>query len=161
MKSIGYYSFYRCPFLSQVTIPLSCTFICDFAFAQYISLKRITIPSSVRSIGNNVFKGCKKLKEVEIDPYITNFEQNTFSDCLLLNHFIFGSSVKAIKQFNFSLFGKITKITIPQSVVSRRFFHLKASQFHKQLTKFQKMHFTNVQILMKSPLIHTKPFLII
>ena len=64
VTSIGFYAFYSCSMLSDVTIPDTVTTIGKHSFHGCSSLKKITIPTSVKTVGTSAFESCGALTNV-------------------------------------------------------------------------------------------------
>ena len=89
VTEIGYWAFYGCKNLTQISIPESVTEIGNGAFDGCTNLKEITIPDSVTKIGYRAFYGCKNLKKIIFqNPSSLNqmkLGENAFSGCDLEN----------------------------------------------------------------------------
>ena len=73
VTSIGNYAFYRCTWLTSVTIPASVTSIGEHAFHYCAGLTSVTIPASVTSIGDAAFSECNGLTSFAVTPGNTHF----------------------------------------------------------------------------------------
>lgn len=137
--SIGYYAFYRCTNLTNVSIGKSVETIGNDAFAYCSSLNEVIIPNSVTSVGNSIFFACsslisvtisnslstisagmfyicKKLTSINIPNSVSCIENEAFMGCRSLNKITFGNSVTTIKESAFENCTNLTSITIPNSV---------------------------------------------
>ena len=63
---IGPFSFYSCPFLTEVIIPDGVTEIGNSAFRCCGNLRKVVIPKSVTEIGKYAFAVCYDLEEVTL-----------------------------------------------------------------------------------------------
>ena len=81
VTSIGYYAFFFCSDLTEVTIPNSVTAIGGAAFERCTSLTEVSIPNSVTVIGGAAFWGCSSLTEVTIGNSVTSIGDRAFSYC--------------------------------------------------------------------------------
>ena len=70
VSSIGDSTFSGCIALTEVQLPSTLRYLCNFAFAYCKSLERITIPHGTRYLGYGVFEGCTALKEVSLPDTI-------------------------------------------------------------------------------------------
>ena len=59
-------AFHNNPYIEQITLPDSVTFIGIGAFAGCTSLKKVNLPESLKNLGNGAFSGCSALKEITI-----------------------------------------------------------------------------------------------
>ncbi len=117
VTSIGNAAFYRCDYLTSVTIPNSVKSIGDYAFYS-CPLLSISIPNSVTSIGEGAFRYCGDLTSVTIPNSVTNIGEAAFYECSSLTSVNIGNSVKSIGNFAFYLCSSLTSVTIPCSVTS-------------------------------------------
>lgn len=113
---IGYYAFYDCYNLKEVTIPKTVTTIGEAAFlgcsslvtvnvlgdakfghscfANCVSLKNINIPFGINSIGGSeVFLNCVSLENIFIPTNITEISETVFSGCDNLVLMVINASV--------------------------------------------------------------------
>ena len=84
VTSIGTYSFYNCPNLTNVTIGNSVTSIGGNAFQSCSNLATITIADSVTSIGGSAFQDCIGLTNVTIPDSVTSIAASAFLNCTSL-----------------------------------------------------------------------------
>lgn len=115
---IGGYAFYKCDFLSRVTIPDSVTAIGDYAFNSCPNLKSVTIGSGVKSIGEYAFYYCASLTEITVPDSVTSIGQKAFSYCTGLTNVVLGNGLKQIGRWLFDGCSALSKITIQSSVTS-------------------------------------------
>ena len=93
---IGDYAFFGCKFLSDITIPSSVTSLRQHCFEGCVCLKMIHLPSTLESIGESSFKDCTNLINIDIPPLITSIEEETFSGCSSLKTINIPESVTSI-----------------------------------------------------------------
>ena len=118
VTSIGYWTFYGCSGLKEITIPESVTSIGHWAFYGCSGLKEITIPEGVTSIGHCAFQSCSGLKEITIPEGVTSIGNHTFYNCSSLTSITIPNSVTSIGDYAFQSCDGLTSITIPNSVTS-------------------------------------------
>ena len=87
LKTIGYYAFYGCDNLTNITIPDSVTTIEYQAFCSCDNLTSITIPDSVTTIGEDAFGSCGSLTSITIPDSVTTIGGNAFRYCSNLAEF--------------------------------------------------------------------------
>jgi hypothetical protein len=137
VTEIGYYAFYGCSSLTNVTIPDSVTEIGDGAFdgcdklppvlfnegneilVRYSSSNKETsyiIPDTVTYIFGGAFQGCRKLKNVVIPDSITVIGDRGFYDCIRMTNIVIPDSVTSISRSAFRYCSSLTSIIIPDSV---------------------------------------------
>jgi len=142
VTSIGSRAFEDCSGLTSVTIPDSVTSIGSSAFYNCSGLTSITIPDSVTSIGDDAFYGCSGLTSITIGNGVTNIGGSAFEDTAWYNNqpdglvyagkvaykykgtipentsIILKDGTKGIGDYAFSGCSGLTRITIPNSVIS-------------------------------------------
>jgi len=90
-KTIGFYSFGECEFLSSITIPEGVTTIEDWAFGTaYYNLNSIILPNSLRSIGECAFWGTA-IESITIPESVTSLANNAFVSCYKLDELNFNA----------------------------------------------------------------------
>ena len=125
--------------ISSVELGVSVKYIEERAFNGFNKISSIEIPNSVLSIGKYAFSGCTNLHEVKISNSVTSIASSAFYACnniskLHLNctkienwfsdlkksvtDIYLGESVKAIGDYAFSDFCKISNIELPNTVNS-------------------------------------------
>jgi hypothetical protein len=115
---MGYYAFFYCFNLTDVTIGNRVTNIADNAFTGCKSLRSVTIPNSVTNIGWQAFWQCTSLTDVTIGDSVTNIEEFAFSTCTNLASLAIGTNVTTIRPQAFESCFSLTNVTLPDSVTS-------------------------------------------
>ena len=118
ITTIGYYAFYDCSSLTNVTIPDSVTTIGQGAFGSCSSLTSVTIPDSVTTIGDYAFSNCSSLTSVTIPNSVTTIGMNAFYNCSSLESVTIGDSVTEIGYRAFDNCSSLTSVNIPDSVTT-------------------------------------------
>ena len=81
VTSIGYYAFYGCSGLTELTLPNGVRSIGDYAFSGCSGLTELTLPNSVTSIGNAAFVDCTGLTELILPNSVTSIGDIAFTYC--------------------------------------------------------------------------------
>lgn len=76
---IGYYAFFGCSNLINLTLPNGLVSIENEAFSHCSNLKSVFIPDSVMNIGSYAFYGCSSLKNVVIPNSVTSLGYLVFA----------------------------------------------------------------------------------
>ena len=118
VTSIGVSAFYRCIYLTSVTIPNSVTSIGEDAFSDCSSLTSVTIPNSVTSIGSYAFSQCKGLTSMTIPNSVTSIGSYAFSSCWGLTSVSLSDKITTIPESAFRNCFDLSSITIPSSVTN-------------------------------------------
>ena len=120
VTSIGYYAFYDCRGLTNVTLPENSqlTSIGESAFSRCSNLISITIPESVTSIRRGAFYGCSTLTTIAIPEGVTSFGTAVFSNCINLTSVTLPASMTSIGPQAFEYCSSLSSIAIPESVTS-------------------------------------------
>jgi hypothetical protein len=96
VEEIGYYAFYGCSMLSQLSLPSSMKRIDEGAFMNCTTMKRLTTGNGVEEIGDKAFANCRMLSEVVIGNNLRVIGRELFSNCTSLQDVTVGLSVDSI-----------------------------------------------------------------
>ncbi len=96
LKKIGSSTFFGCPSLSSITIPVGVEAIEGYAFDGCTSLTHIVLPSSLKKIGSSTFFGCPSLSSITIPDGVEAIEGYAFDGCTSLTAIVLPSSLKKI-----------------------------------------------------------------
>ena len=142
VTSIGSKAFESCRSLASITLPKGVTSIGREAFNWCRSLASITLPEGVTTIGDRAFNDCSSLTSIMLPAGVTSIGEGAFCGCIGLadaeglvivkgvlysyhgqgGDVVVPNGVTRIEDGAFagSIFkpGKVTSITIPDSVIS-------------------------------------------
>ena len=108
---LGFYSFYGCLGLTEITVPYNIsethgTAYAD-AFAECYNLVRANVNS--KYVGQAMFSGCTSLKEVYLGNFVEGIHNVAFSGCTSLEYINIPSSVTKIESGAFAGCDKLFK----------------------------------------------------
>ena len=110
------YAFYKCYYLSSITLPDTLIDIGDNAF-EYSNIRTVVIPNNVTNIGNFAFAVCESLNSVTIGSSVINIGECAFYYTALTSVTI-PANVTNIGKRAFSYSFKLTSVTITNGVES-------------------------------------------
>ena len=108
---IAFRAFYRCYYLTSITIPSSVIVISASAFELCLRLTSVIIPSSVIEIAVSAFEDCQRLTSVIISSGVAEIGRNAFTNCALTSVMI-PSSVTTIDFAPFAGCDSLTEIIV-------------------------------------------------
>lgn len=115
VTSLGYYAFYGCSELTDISLPPTIESINVGAFMYCTAIERITLPEGLKTLGGQVFSNCTGLKEVVWNEAIESVDGNLFTDCAALETISWPQSLSMIPYHCFERSG-LRRITIPATV---------------------------------------------
>ena len=118
--AIGDYAFYRCSFLTTITLPDGLTSIGNRAFDGCESLTTITLPDGLTTIGDGAFSNCSSLTTITLPDGLTSIGNEAFYDCYLLTTITLPDSVTSIGEDAFSECDILT-LTVPRDSYARQY----------------------------------------
>ena len=123
--ALGDYAFYKCTYLSSITIPYSVKSIGNYAFYHCDGLTSIEIPNSVKSIGSYAFSSCEDLTSIEIPDSVNSLGGSAFQQCPNLTSVIIGSGITALNGNTFFNCTSLTEILIPPNITTMKGYDLR------------------------------------
>lgn len=114
--------------ITELIIPEGVTYIRDYAFRGFSSIKSVKIPESVTSIGMSAFYATG-IESVEIPCNVESIEQFAFAYCSYLTSFRFAENSKIQKLDEILNDSAITSIEIPASVTEISVYTLQHCKF--------------------------------
>jgi len=112
VTSIGYYAFYECSGLSNISIPKTVSSIGDHAFDNCSGLSNISIPNTIKSIGRMSFFGCSGMTSVDFPSSVVYIGDGAFYACHGLTSITIPNGVAEIGENPFQDCPNITNITV-------------------------------------------------
>lgn len=109
--SIGYYAFYDCKRLANVTFSGNVTSIGDSAFYNCERLTSIVLPESVTDIGAEAFNSCGRLTSITM-PGVTSIGSDAFRQCGSLTSVVLPKSVSSIAGNVFTYCYNLERISV-------------------------------------------------
>ena len=106
VTSIESKAFYKCKFLTSVTIGNNVTTIKDEMFLYCLRLTSVIIGNSVTSIGDEAFFECSGLTSVTIGNSVTSIGKGAFYNCQSLTSITIPNSVTSIGEYNQEIKGE-------------------------------------------------------
>lgn len=105
-------TFYKCKYITSITLPNSLKVIGKEAFSGCSGLKSIDIPNSVTTIKNDAFTGCHGLEKVNIPNSVTSIGDWAFSYCESLRSITIPSSVTLLEFCAFTGCNSLERINV-------------------------------------------------
>ena len=128
VTSIGNDAFQNCKALATLNseiegvfdIPASVKQISQNTFENCFMLEKVTIPATVTSIGNYAFNSCTQLAEINLadGSMLETIGNNAFSGCVMVPEITIPATVTSIGEYAFQNLSLITKVVVPDSVMS-------------------------------------------
>ena len=115
VTTIGFFAFYSCEALANVSIPANSqlTSIGDNAFNSCYGLTSFYIPDSVTTIGRGAFNSCRGLTSILLPASVTTISYAAFEECRGLTSFSIPAGVTSIGESAFEECDGLTSFTIP------------------------------------------------
>ncbi len=134
VKTIGYSAFAGCTALTEFTIPASVTYIESNIFSGNTNMTTVyynSTYSSYSNLGGNITKvvfngsyvpkracyGCSNIKEVEFGSNVTEIGSEAFENCSGLTKIVIPEGVVSIGERAF-YYSNISEISLPSSLIS-------------------------------------------
>lgn len=102
--------------LKLISIPDTCTTICDLAFFACIDLHAVIVPDGVTRAGNYVFNHLEEAKAICLPATATTLGTNTFGSCIALERIVLPEGVTTIGGREFHNCRNAEEIIIPDTV---------------------------------------------
>lgn len=116
VRGIAERGFYRCEFLTSVSLPPSIKKIGERAFYGCERLWAVTIPNNVTIIGEKAFSACTSLKSVAFGTGLITVSQRAFDGCTALTDITLGDSVEFLGYRAFGGCTALRSLTLPAAV---------------------------------------------
>ena len=115
VTSVGDRAFYRCDYVTSISIPDGVVSLGESAFYHCINLRTLNIPNSVITVSDSTFYE-SGLESINL-PNISKIGKSSFQGCTSLSSITIPNSVVYIGETAFMHCLALTSITIPNSVV--------------------------------------------
>jgi len=109
-------AFYWAIYLTEVTIPSSCTSVNYASFASCDSLTTVNFPNTLTLIDDLAFQLCPMLDNINIPSSCKVIGNNSFYFARSLETLTIGNGVQEIRQLAFYACTSLVEVTIPDSV---------------------------------------------
>lgn len=116
VRGIADRAFYRCDFLTSVSLPPSIRSIGERAFFGCERLVSVTIPDNVSIIGENAFSACAALGSVSFGAGLKTISQRAFDNCTALVEITLGGSVEYLGYRAFGGCTAVESLSLPATL---------------------------------------------
>ncbi|MDD7595093.1 MAG: leucine-rich repeat domain-containing protein [Clostridiales bacterium] len=116
VRGIAEGSFWRCDFLTAVSLPPSVRIIAKRAFSTCKRLEAIELPDAVTEIGENAFSDCTALSEVRFGSGLVSISQRAFDGCTALSSVFLPEGTVFLGYRAFGGCTALADITLPASL---------------------------------------------
>ncbi len=111
-KEIPQNAFFRCNYITTVTVSDGITAIGESAFSGCTNLSTITLAEGVSSIGESAFSGCTYLRTITLPEGVSSIGKNAFNKCPNLASITLPKSLKSIGEDAFANCTYLSKLYI-------------------------------------------------
>lgn len=84
VESIESQAFFECTALTKITLPVSLTYIGEYAFEKCENLESVTLSSGLITIDTAAFRSCLQLQSIAIPASVTSVGRYAFEGCTSL-----------------------------------------------------------------------------
>lgn len=116
VRGIAERAFYRCDFLTSISLPPSIRSIGERAFYGCERLTSVTIPDNVSIIGENAFSACTALESVSFGAGLKTISQRAFDNCTALGEITLGGSVEYLGYRAFGGCTAVESLSLPATL---------------------------------------------
>ncbi len=116
VESLGFWSFFDCTQLSELTLPASLTAIKNAAFSGCKSLTDIALPESLETIGNSAFYDCRALASITIPAKVTVIPDGCFNACTALARITLPEGITSLGEESFKGCTSLTSLDLPEEL---------------------------------------------
>lgn len=96
VRIISERAFYGCELLSSVTLPDSVSELGEYAFGKCTALSEVTFGTGLERIGQRAFDGCTALISVEVPNGVSELGYRAFGGCTALEYISLPSSIETV-----------------------------------------------------------------
>ena len=116
VTSIGASAFYRCRFLTEISVPEGVIKIGNFAFLDCADLTRVDLPSTLTTIGYGAFQNCTALTEIVLPDGVTSLGNRAFYQCEALSRVVLPSGLTRIGDWTFYACRSLPTVELPAAL---------------------------------------------
>lgn len=116
VRGIAKRAFYRCDFLTSVSLPPSVRVISERAFFGCERLRSVELPDAVAEVGENAFADCVSLAGVKFGGGLVRVSQRAFDGCASLASVALPEGVCFIGYRAFAGCAALTEVSLPASL---------------------------------------------
>ena len=116
VRGIAVRAFYRCDFLTSVSLPPSIRVIRERAFFECPGLRSVELPDALTEIGEYAFGRCAALSQVRFGSGIARIAQRAFDGCAALESLSLPEGLTFIGYRAFAACEGLTDVSLPASL---------------------------------------------
>lgn len=108
--------FYKCSYLTSITVPDSVKTIGHYAFTDCVRLENFEMPDSIEDTGVHVFEGCLKMATVKISSSLKILRDHLFASCKSIVHLEIPEGVESTEFGIVEYDDSLKSVTFPSTI---------------------------------------------
>lgn len=116
VRGIARRAFYRCDFLTSVSLPPSVRIISERAFFNCKQLASVELPAALTEIGESAFADCPALTEVKFGSGLVRISQRAFDGCISLASAVLPEGVSFLGYRAFAGCVSLKEVALPSTL---------------------------------------------